>query len=136
MPSSSLSSHLLNQLNLTSTTVTWRLSRPLVGACIVSLPATQRFCGLSVSNVGDIFVQAWHYEEQPLFPSPVPHPPPECGLWIEELLAQNKVLGGVAYACGCGLLFIVCCQAFGQMYDVTNVGGAKVSWDFSSVMQC
>ena len=135
MPNSSLSSHLLNQLNLISPAVNWRLSRALAGACIVSLPATQRFCGFSISNVGDIFVQAWHYEEQPLFPSPVPHPPPECGLWIEELLALNKVLGvwfvnvGVVY---CSLF----CQTFEQMSDVANVGGAKVTWDFSTVMQC
>ena len=76
---------------MTTPIVNWRLSQSLVGACLVPICASKQFCGLTISKVGDIFMQVWHYEEQPLFPPCVPHPPKECAMWIEEVLAQDKV---------------------------------------------
>ena len=55
------------------------------------MDATEQFCGLTISGIGDIFMQAWHYEERPITPSVVPHSPKELALWLEEVLTQNKV---------------------------------------------
>ena len=67
------------------------MTRPISGGCLIPLISTKQFCGLLVSQLGDIFYQIWHYGVQPTSSPVVPYPSVGCGLWIEEILKQEKV---------------------------------------------
>jgi hypothetical protein len=72
-----------------------RLSHPLGGCCVIPVPSCRSFCCILGSAAGDLYYQAWDYGDREGSRG-VPYVPPECGLWVESVIKDEKSLSSAA----------------------------------------